>query len=91
PTPQDQLKAIRSHSHFEGYLTQSEALKFFKNKNRTYFIFEEKGRKEPHFYLAHSGGLRHFTVDTSEVSGLDNGYVYRYPYLENFIQSTLTL
>ncbi|MCB1116279.1 MAG: hypothetical protein KDK71_07410 [Chlamydiia bacterium] len=89
PTPQDQLKVIRSHSHFEGSLTQPEALQLFMNENRTYFIFEEKGRKEPHFYLAHSGGLRHFTVNPADISGLDNGSVIVYISLDLFIRSTL--
>lgn len=91
PTPQDQLKAIRFHSHFEGYLTQSEALQLFKNENRTYFIFEEKGREEPHFYLTHAGGLRHFTVNPADISALDNGSVLVYISLDPFIRSTLVI
>jgi hypothetical protein len=86
PSAQDLLDAIESHPQFFGTLTQSEAIEQFERNAHPFIIFEEdKG----HFYIAHSGGLRHFTIAGREFPRFDNGQDFRYPDLSHFLESTL--
>lgn len=91
PSSRDLLAAIRNHPHFIGLQTQSEALKQWNKQETPYLIFEEYGKNSPHFYIAHSCGLRHFTVNQQAIAGLDNGRDDRFPHLEALVNATITL
>lgn len=91
PSSIDLLTAIRLHPHFIGLQTQTEALNLWNKQEKPYLIFEKQGRIGPHFYIAHSLGLRHFTVNQKAIAGLDNGHELRFPHLEHLIRSTIIL
>lgn len=88
PSAQNLLDSIRSHEQFVGALTQDEALDRFQLGQIPYFVFEEQGN-EGHFYIAHLGGLRHFTVKGNQLAGIDNGCIAKCPTLDHLIQATL--
>ena len=91
PSAEDLLSSIRSHSQFIGLMSQTEGQQQFQERKSPYLIFEEKDNVPGHFYIAHPGGLRHFTVNNKTLAGIDNGMNSCFPKLNHFVQSTLLL
>ena len=70
-------------------MSQTEGREQFQESKSSYLIFEETGNIPGHFYIAYSGGLRHFTVNPIEIAGIDNGAMSRYPVLSHLLTSTV--
>ena len=96
PTGSDMMDAIRSHALFCGFLSQEEGSNLFKNGQHPFLIFEEKDCNDmSHFFVAHPKGLRHFTINSTEMGGkvvlsLNNGNPRNYPKLGYFLECTLS-
>ena len=90
------LETILSHSHFCGVMTTEQGIELFHQSALPFLIFQDqKSGSQPHFYIAHPRGLRHFTINTlgignDAMASLDNGVTHRYPSLNHFINSTLS-
>ena len=88
PSSSDLLDSVYSHENFVGSLTQLDALDRLKGGSDPFIIFKDTRDEEGHFYIAHSGGLRHFIVNKMEIASIDNVYPC-YPSLNHLLQSTL--
>lgn len=91
PSAADLLHSIRSHPQYRGFITHDTNLST-PEESSTYFLYEEILNNEPHFYLSHANGIRHFTVSQSSPNAsLRNGTLKKYPYLNHFIHCTISL
>lgn len=98
PKELDQIRAIRSHFSYLGKssypLTRSEIVTQLEKSSHSFFIFEMEIQKQPHFYLVHPQGTRHFTSIRSHmqngemIASLKNGDGSYYPDLSCFFRST---
>jgi len=97
-TIEDFYESIVSHQFFIGSLENmsiDEIYVSFKDKvDYSFFIFETFQRGKSDFYIAYSGGLRHFTINTvndrlDTMTCLCNGCDKNYPNLDSFIKCTL--
>ena len=90
PTVSDLYQEIRSHSQYIGLQPQDTPLE--KGKKDPFVIFEG-GQSD--FYMAHSKGVRHFTIQEAMIGKggigkLDNGQHKSYPSFNAFIECTMS-
>jgi hypothetical protein len=92
PSEADLLDSIRSHSQYKGLLSQDQLLTHnvaVPNEENDFFIYEHALNNQPHFYLSHAKGLRHFTVkNCGDSASLTNGMTKNYPNLDSLILCT---
>ena len=94
PSAIDLLNLIRCHPQYKGTITTNELLTHkvettVTKKGTTFFLYECAIDNEPHFYLSHPKGLRHFAIKHSnEIAYLENGSYPYYPNLDYLIRCT---
>jgi len=96
PTVEDLTDSIRSHPFFIGKFANEpthEEYSILRNKiSHPFFILETRLNGKSDFYMAHSNGVRHFSINTSfkscKMASLDNGGGKDYPDLDSFIKCT---
>lgn len=93
PAKENLLESIRAYPMFIGEVTKPLAAAEVSSRLETtpFFIYEIKKQEDaPHFYLASSKGVRHFTVELRGVlASIDNGVMLAYPMLSHFIECSL--
>ena len=95
PSAMDFLNSIRCHPQYKGKITTDALLTHnvettVTKEGPTFFLYEYTTDHEPHFYLSHPKGLRHFTIKHSnEIAYLENGMQRQsYTCLDSFIRCT---
>jgi len=98
PTAKDLVDSIRFHPFFIGTfaneLSHEECISVKDKIGYPFFIFETDQGGKNDFYMAHSKGVRHFTINILNerldiIACLCNGADKNYPNLESFIKCTL--
>ena len=98
PTAEDLENGIKSHPYFVGRfnkkLSKEEYFNLKAKIGFPFFILETYKNDKSDFYMVHSKGVRHFTVNISNeksehMASLDNGSYKVYPSLSSFIACTI--
>jgi len=99
PTAGDLVDSIKSHPYFIGSFAKEpsydEYVSLKAKVRHPFFILETSQNERSDFYMVHSKGVRHFTINISNekseyMASLNNGYSKIYPNLSSFIKCTTT-